>query len=265
MRPLREMPRSDLADAPGVATDLDDTLTSSADGLGLVALESLHALAAAGLPCVIATGRPIGWAQVLAALLPVRAVVAENGGAWAVRESHGVRVAFFDDDATRRESLDAARVAAESLLRMFPELSRVTDFASRETDVVLDIGERVRVPDATVRAALDALHARGLHGVASTLHLHISTRAPDKSVGIARALADVGLDAGSLCSRWIYVGDSPNDAPAFAAIERSVGVRNVERFAEVLSAKPAYVTDHPGPQGFAELVSAMLSARRGPL
>ena len=60
--------------------------------------------------------------------------------------------------------------------------------------------------------------------------------------------------------RWLYVGDSPNDAGAFRAITRSVGVANVRRFA--MPAWPNYITRAEGPDGFAEVVDALLSARR---
>lgn len=262
MIPLRDMPAAHLADAPGLATDLDDTLTTHGAGLSATTLSALQELQEMGVPCVIATGRPVGWAQVLASLLPVRAVVAENGGAWALREGTSVRVAFLDDEPTRREGLARAREVADELMKVFPVLSPVTEWASRGTDVVVDIGERVAAPPAVVRDALSLVRKRGLHGVASTVHLHVSQRAPDKTLGLRRALDDLGLDGEALRARWIYVGDSPNDAPAFAAVSRSVGVRNVLRFADSMPAWPRYVTDGEGPEGFAELVAALREARR---
>lgn len=255
------MPRELLADAAGLATDLDDTLTAHRSPLHSTTLRALEALQSQGIPCVIATGRPVGWAQVLAAVLPVRAVVAENGGAWALREQSGVRVAFLDDEPARRDGLSRARELADELMRRIPSLTPVTEWASRGTDVVLDIGERARVPRAAVDEALALIHSRGLFGVASTVHLHIAPRAPDKTLGLRHALDELGLDAGALRSRWIYLGDSPNDAPAFAAIERSVGVQNVMRFSEVMTVMPAYVTDGEGPDGFVELVEAIRGAR----
>lgn len=259
MRPLREMHPEQLADAPGLASDLDDTLTHHQHGLPWTALRAIEALAAQGVPCVIATGRPAGWAQVLAALLPVRAVVAENGGAWALREGRGVRVAFLDEEGARREGLARSRAMAETLRTRFPALTPVEEWAGRATDVVLDVGERASVPRPVVEAALAEVRDAGLFAVASTVHLHISHRAPDKTLGLRAALTDLGMDPAQLAPRWIYVGDSPNDAPAFAAVERSVGVRNVTRFA--MPSWPAWVTEREGPEGFCELADAMLAAR----
>ena len=71
-----------FATYPGVPevlfTDLDGTLTT-ADTLAPATFSALAALAATGLPVVIVTGRPAGWADALARLWPVAAVIAENG------------------------------------------------------------------------------------------------------------------------------------------------------------------------------------------
>src|SRR5260221_3841619 len=100
MLPFADLPDARLASVAGVACDVDDTLTAHG-AITSSSLAALHALGAAGIPCIIVTGRPIGWGEVLARLLPVRAVVAENGGAWIVREGDRRRVAFLEDDETR--------------------------------------------------------------------------------------------------------------------------------------------------------------------
>ena len=108
MKDFREVTVDTLSQVQGVATDLDDTLTTEGM-LTPVALDALFALERAGVPCVVATGRPVGWADVLARMLPVRAVVAENGGAWAVRDGHTVRVAFVHSDTERADGMARAR------------------------------------------------------------------------------------------------------------------------------------------------------------
>ena len=260
MRPWSEVSAQRCREIAGVATDLDDTLTAHGR-LPSCALDALYALRAAGVPCVIATGRPVGWAEVLASVLPVRAVVAENGGAWALREGNGVRVAFIDDPTTRSEGISRARAMVERVRERFPEMPAVIDWTVRATDITLDVGERVKMPDSTVREALAMVRAAGLHGVASTVHLHVSAAAPDKVRGLRAALEDLGLDAAGLTSEWAYVGDSPNDAAAFGAIALSVGVRAVSRFRDVIPVMPAYVTEGGAGEGFAEVVATLLSAR----
>jgi len=260
MLPLEDVPGETWSRVLGVATDLDDTLTTHG-WITPVALGALGSLAEAGIPCVVATGRPVGWAEVLARILPVRAVVAENGGAWALREGGGVRVAFTDPEPVRAEALARATRVATRLQREFPGLERVVDWTVRATDVTLDIGERAKVPRATVDQCLAIIREEGLYGVASTVHLHIGGRSPDKTEGLRAALADARLDPGELTERWVYVGDSPNDEGPFRSMALSVGVAGVRRFA--LAHPPRYVTRGDAGEGFAEVTDTVLSHRAG--
>jgi HAD superfamily hydrolase (TIGR01484 family) len=254
MEPLEAIPPAVWRSVVGVATDLDDTLTAHGrlTAASLIALDTLSAM---NLPCVIATGRPVGWAEVLAGLLPVRAVVAENGGAWAAREGTAARVAFIEDEATRTHGMQQSRAMARRVTERFPTLQPVVEHVLRATDVTLDVGERVTVPRALVDEALAMVRDGGLHGVASTVHLHISHRAPDKTAGLRAALADVGLAPAALDAAWLYLGDSPNDAGPFAAMALSVGVRGVDRLA--MPALPRYVCRAGAGEALTELVDAL--------
>lgn len=260
MRPVAAIPTETWRTVPGVATDLDDTLTAHGR-LSARVLGALEMLAEQGIPCVVATGRPVGWAEVLASVLPVQAVVAENGAAWVVREGKGVRVAFVDDASTRDAHRSRAHAMVQTLRDELPALTPVHDWTVRATDLTLDIGERVTVPQAVVQQALARVRGAGLHAVASTVHLHVSGAAPDKVRGLRAALADLGHDPSLLASRWVYVGDSPNDAAPFEAVEHSVGVSGVRRFEDVLPVLPAYVTRGGAGDGFVEVVEALCAAR----
>jgi len=262
MKPLDAITDAVWSSVAGVATDLDDTLTHEGR-LTVTALAALGELSAMGVPCVIATGRPLGWAAVVASIAPVRAAVAENGGAWVVREERGVRVAFRDPEPSRREGIERCQAMVERLTREFPALRRVEEYTARVTDIALDVGEKADVPRALVEAALARVREAGLYGVASSIHLHVSAHAPDKTAGLRRALEDLGLDAGALESRWIYLGDSPNDAGPFAQMQLSVGVRGVERFADVSPAMPKYITSGGAGEGIAEVVARLRRAREG--
>jgi len=70
----------------------------------------------------------------------------------------------------------------------------------------------------------------------------------------------VNLDAER--DRYLFVGDSPNDAPLFGYFPLSVGVANVCRFAARLDHAPAYVTTQESGAGFAALAARLLAARR---
>ena len=258
MTPWEAISRDSMAGVQGVATDLDGTLTTGGK-VTKSSIRALEALEAAGIPCVVATGRPVGWATVLARLLPVRAVVAENGGAWAVCDGHGVRVAYAQSETDRTDGMTRSIAMAERLGREHPGLARVSDWTLRATDVAMDIGERCLIPRETVAKCLATIRGAGLYGVASTVHLHIGARIPDKTEGLLRALGDIGLDAGELTQRWVFVGDSPNDEGPFGTMKLSVGVSGVRRFE--LARPPKYVTRGDAGEGFAEVVSSLLAAR----
>lgn len=259
-RPLVSLPVDRWRSVVGVATDLDDTLTRRGE-LTPGVMAALADVRAQGLPCVVATGRSLGWGAVLARVLPVRGVVTENGGAYVLREGSGVRVALMDPDDVRDEGMRRVGECVAAIVDRFDALRVVEDGAVRLTDLALDIGERTTVDPAVVRAALEMVAEAGLRSVTSSIHMHVSYRAADKVAGLRVALGALGLDAGDLDERWVYVGDSPNDAGAFGAMALSVGVAGVRRYAGRMTAWPAYVTLEDGPEGFASVVAALRAGR----
>ena len=60
-------------------------------------------------------------------------------------------------------------------------------------------------------------------------------------------------------NEFVFVGDSPNDEPMFGYFPHSVGVANVRDFLDVITLKPAYVTQSRCGAGFAEIASALLA------
>ena len=62
--------------------------------------------------------------------------------------------------------------------------------------------------------------------------------------------------------QWLYVGDSTNDQAMFGRFPLSVGVANLLHFAERLHTWPAYITEGERGVGVAQLVAALLAARR---
>ena len=67
-----------------------------------------------------------------------------------------------------------------------------------------------------------------------------------------------GVDLDAERERFVFAGDSPNDAPMFAYFPNAVGVANVRAFADRIATLPAYVTVGEGGAGFAELARALL-------
>ena len=70
-----------------------------------------------------------------------------------------------------------------------------------------------------------------------------------------------GVDLDSQRDRFVYAGDSPNDAPMFAHFPNAVGVANVRDFVGKMDALPAYVTQGRSGEGFAELAQMLMRLR----
>ncbi|MFI5301526.1 MAG: HAD hydrolase family protein, partial [Polyangiales bacterium] len=142
MLPLTKFSRDDARSLSALLFDLDDTVLTD----GLLTREAYCALwdlRASGLALFAATGRPAGWAEIVARQWPVAGALAENGAILLLPDdSKGTRRVSVDgalDDATR-----ARRDAIVDRIRAaFPELTFTDDMRSRISDVTFDIGEHV--------------------------------------------------------------------------------------------------------------------------
>jgi HAD superfamily hydrolase (TIGR01484 family) len=264
MQPLTTFPPDIRRSFKGVFCDIDDTLTTdgrlTADAYA--ALERLHA---AGLLVVPITGRPAGWCDHIARFWPVDAVVGENGAFW-FRYDHAARRmmrSFVDDEATREAHRQRLGAIGEAVLREVPGAAIAADQHYRETDLAIDFREDVPPLPAEAVARIVAVMARhGLTAKVSSIHVNGWFGAYDK-LGMTRRLMqeafNVDLDAGR--ARYVFVGDSPNDAPMFGFFPHAVGVANVQDFAGRLAASPAYVTRAAAGAGFCELADFLLAGR----
>lgn len=249
MIPLRDAGDA-LRGVRALAFDVDDTVTRGGH-LEAVALDAMYRARDAGLVLIAATGRPIGWAEVFVATWPIAAAVGENGA--------GVCLPFTEASLVLPEALAAERRAqAKALVAShFPALRVSADDTLRRVDVAFDIGERERVHEDVVLAVRARLEANGYETTRSSVHLHALPAPYDKASGLGRALATLGVAPEDVA----FVGDSPNDAAAFARFSRSVGVANVRDHEARLAHAPRFVTEAERGEGFAELVRALIGAR----
>ncbi len=247
------------ADVGAVFTDLDGTLTTAGQ-LHASTTRALERLAAAGVDLVIVTGRPSAWGEVLLRLLPLRAVVTENGGVTWSRAPDGrlVRTLALPTatlPALRRRMFTAARAA----LALFPGARLSEDSAGRVVDLAIDWNEAARLPEATARACEQFLRARGFRAVRSSVHVNFWPAGFDKltaSRKLARRL--LGAAGEGAC---LYVGDALNDEPMFRGFPRSVGVASVRAVWDELIHRPSRVTRADGGRGFEAVARAVLAAR----
>jgi len=250
----------------GLFLDIDDTLTTEGrlTAAAYAALERLHD---AGLLVAPITGRPAGWCDHIARMWPVGGVIGENGAFYFAYDPAARRLVkrFRDDDATRAANRARFAAVGDRILREVPGAALASDQLYREADLAIDFCEDVpRLPDAAVDRIVAIMREAGMTAKVSSIHVNGWFGDYDK-LGMTRTLMRerFGIDLDADRDRYVFVGDSPNDAPMFAYFPLSVGVANVRRFASRLEHAPAYVTAADSGAGFAELAARLLAARRG--
>ena len=263
LRPLAEMPRAIRVAIRCVLTDIDDTLTTRSR-LPAEAYAALERLSEAGKLVIPITGRPAGWCDHIARMWPVDAVVGENG-AFAMRYDRKARKlekTFIDDDATRRANRARLAGIGESILRAVPGSALASDQLYRESDLAIDYREDVpELARAAVDRIVAMMEAEGMTAKVSSIHVNGWFGNYDKLSMTRRLFADVfATDLDADRARFVFVGDSPNDAPLFAYFPNAVGVANVRAFADRIATLPAYVTQRESGAGFAELADFLLQA-----
>lgn len=261
MRPIEQMSVEEARAIDGVVFDVDDTLTK--DGVvEEAAYGALFRLREAGLHRIAVTGRPLGWVEPLVQLWPIEVGVGENGAGWLWREGRIAREAFFEADAAAATEL-LERVRAR-VRRELPEVREATDGRLRRRDLAFDVGETVRLSRDTIEALVAVIEECGARAVVSSVHAHAAAGAWDKAKGVVRAAGEVlGIDEERLRERFLFVGDSGNDAAAFAFFPRSAGVANVREHLDRLAVPPRWIARHERGRGFAEIAETLIARRGG--
>jgi HAD superfamily hydrolase (TIGR01484 family) len=248
----------------GVFTDIDDTLTTEGR-LTAAAYGALERLRDAKLLVVPITGRPAGWCDHIARMWPVDAVVGENGALYMRYDAAARRLVrrFAVDDAVRRANRARLAAIGEKILAAVPGCALASDQHYRESDLAIDFREDVaELPREAVDRIVALMEAEGLTAKVSSIHVNGWFGAYDKLAMTRMLLAEafaINLDRER--AHFVFVGDSPNDAPMFAYFPHAVGVANVRAFADRIARLPAYVTPAEAGAGFRELADFLLEAR----
>jgi HAD superfamily hydrolase (TIGR01484 family) len=258
MKPLSELSPL-VSELKGIFCDVDDTLTHNG-ALVPAAYQAIVAAKEAGLRVVPVTGRPAGWAEVLAAMWPVDAVVAENGAVAVIREGARKLTRFWwDDEDTRASQRSRLESIVTDVLAHVPRAKLAEDNWLRLCDVAFDVGETQTLERDEIEALSARIRAAGARVLVSSVHAHAYFGDHDKaamSVRLSRKQFGVDLDREK--PNWLFVGDSPNDQAGFSYFPISVGVANVARYEGQLRPPPAFITTREGGHGFAELVAVLL-------
>ncbi len=259
MVPWENVRSTDLKALRGICVDIDDTLTT--DGkLPPSSFQALWNLKEKGYLLVPVTGRPAGWCDHIARFWPVSAVVGENG-AFSFFMAHGKRSRLDTETETDRQAnRQKLKELKKSLIENFPKLQFASDQAYREADLAIDFSEDVTPPwsQAQIDQVVAFCESKGALAKVSSIHINTWFGRHDKIKGFKKLLQGNPSWPQDL-SQWIYVGDSPNDEPMFHAFPKSVGVANIQRFANRLHHPPRWVTRQKSADGFCEVAQALLA------
>lgn len=262
MRPLGELDAESCRALIGIAFDIDDTVTR--DGrLELSAFEAMHQLAQADLKLVAVTGRPLGWVDVIALHWPVGVAVGENGAGWVWRDGERAREGYFEPEDRRRGYGELFERVRRRVSEELPHVREALDQRARRCDLAFDVGETVHLPPEEIDALVGLIEGEGARSAVSSVHAHAIPGDWDKARGIVRAVRDaLGVDVDEAPDRWLFIGDSANDAAAFDYFPISVGVANVRDHLSRMTAEPRFITVADRGEGFAEMAGHILDGRR---
>jgi len=120
------------------------------------------------------------------------------------------------------------------------------------------------LPRAAIDRIVALMEAEGMTAKISSIHVNGWFGGYDKlSTAILFMRERLGIDLGSAREAYVFVGDSPNDAPMFGYFPYAVGVSNVRDFIGTMTVLPAFVTEKHCGEGFAEVVKILTEARSG--
>jgi len=261
VEPLVRIPIAQARALIGVCFDVDDTVTTHGI-LDPDAYQSLFALQRSGLKLLAVTGRPLGFAELIARTWPVDAAIGENGAGFIAREGHTLRTGYWDPvelRATQQRNLVRIR---ERVAEELPHVSVSSDSWARRCDLAFDVGEQVQLPRADIDRLVALLRREGAHASVSSIHAHAQLGSHDKARGIVFAAQALwGLSEDGVQRGFAFVGDSGNDAAAFSFFGLTAGVANVAQHLDRLPKPPGYVATASHGAGFAEIARTLLTLR----
>jgi HAD superfamily hydrolase (TIGR01484 family) len=242
-----------------VFTDVDGTLTTGGmlEGATLRAVERLRE---SGVRVVLVTGRPSGWGECWARSLPVDGVIAENGGLYFARRKGGLAKVYAQPAGARRVNRARLLRSVGAALRAVRGARLSMDTASTEVDIAIDYAEQARLGPQAADRLERLLREAGVNAARSSVHVNCWIGRFDK-LSAARRFVEREWRSGfgRAERRFVYVGDSFNDAPMFAGFTHSVGVANVRQVLDRIPTPPAYITRAAEGRGFEELARFILA------
>lgn len=264
--PILSFPPQKAKDLLGLFFDIDDTFTTHGK-IFPEAYQALWSLKASGLAVVPITGRPAGWCDHIARMWPVDGVVGENGAFffWYDQDQGRLLKRYMDSEKVRRETRKRLDAIKKEVLASVPGAALAGDQSYREADLAIDYAEDVPALGwDLVERICDVFKRHGAKCKVSSIHVNGWFGDYDK-LKMTRIFVRErwSIDLEEKKDRFLFCGDSPNDEPMFRYFPYAVGVRNLLRFSDRMECMPAFIADHDGGQGFAQIASAILALRAG--
>ncbi|MBC7977572.1 MAG: HAD-IIB family hydrolase [Myxococcales bacterium] len=252
-------PLSDLrGPVRALFSDVDGTMTTG-ERIEASTYEAIEQLEASGTPVIMVTGRPAGWGQAFMKMLPVLAVVTENGGVTFVREGRRQHKLYGVPQASLPEWRRRMNDAAVEAMSKVSGARLSSDSKYREVDLAIDWNEEASLSREDAELVVQMLRKAGFTAVRSSVHVNFGPPHFDKLSACMTVVRQVlGGDANDL-SPYVFVGDALNDAPMFGGFPTSVGVANIKAWWDELTFKPSYLTERAEGAGLRELIAHLTS------
>ncbi|MDQ3368237.1 MAG: Cof-type HAD-IIB family hydrolase [Myxococcota bacterium] len=242
-------------------SDVDGTMTTG-DRIEASTYEALERLGEAGIPVVMVTGRPAGFAHAFMKMTPVLAVVSENGGVTFIREGRKLHKLYGVPQASLPEWRRRMHDTAVEVMSRVPGARLSTDSKYREVDLAIDWNEEASLSREDAETCVHMINKAGLLASRSSVHVNFGPPHFDKLSACMTVIRQVlGSDANDL-SPYVFVGDALNDAPMFRGFPNSVGVANIRHWWDELTHKPAYLTERAEGAGLRELITHVMTLPR---
>ena len=259
LAPLHE---ADLSRVEAVFTDVDGTLTTNGK-LTSATLRAIEWLQSHRVPVVLVSGRPAGWGEAWVRQWPVAGAIMENGGLHFAWRGERLVKTYAQAPRARLAARKALVGHVQAALKHVKGARLSSDSSSTEVDLAIDYAEDVKLGSASADALEAFLGKRGVTAVRSSVHVNCWIGAFDKCSAVRRFAKLEWKQALTADERrYVYVGDSFNDAPMFGAFPLSIGVANVRDVLDRLEAKPRFITRAREGKGFGEVADAIVRARR---
>src|SRR4051812_49132383 len=254
-------PLSDLrGPVRALFSDVDGTMTTG-ERIEASTYDALERLAASGTPVVMVTGRPAGWGQAFMKMLPVLAVVTENGGVTFVRQGRRQHKLYGVPQASLPEWRRRMNDIAVDVMSKVPGARLSSDSKYREVDLAIDWNEEVQLSRDDAELCVQMIQKAGFAAVRSSVHVNFGPPHFDKLSACQQIVRKVLGGSTDDLAQYCYVGDALNDAPMFGGFPTSVGVANIRAWWDELAHKPAYLTERPEGAGLREVIAHIMALR----